>query len=464
MPLRDVLPRRCPVLVVGSQHGPLGEVFREAGYAVEGLEGGDMSGAKTWPLIALDEISRTGDLLEAFETAGRMQDEKGLVVILDWFVPQRTAAGPCPGLVWRQVEGLAGRFGYGVVAKRVIGSTLGGDAPEQWLVALARRRRPRWRPGYVAAEQSTAMRELFARVFGHPMSAEHWAWKYGECRGCGVGVWREDGRLVGHYGGVSRDILLFGVPSRALQVGDVMVDPCERGALSRRGVLFIAASTLLEREVGYGAPHLLGVGFPNARANRLPALLGLYDTGLGRMMAVCWPARRTRPGLRIRLRPLDPASAAGGEVIESCWRAMAKSLPENVIGVRDAAYVRHRYLRHPENRYRFFVVRRRLGGAPVGVLVMHRLDDRRCELMDAIGSRDRMSLLAAQAQRAAAVIGCGELVAWLVDNIVPAFGVGPEARIEDLDIAIPGNAWSDGPKKPEIAGRWWLTGGDTDFR
>lgn len=36
--------------------------------------------------------------------------------------------------------------------------------------------------------------------------------------------------------------------------------------------------------------------------------------------------------------------------------------------------------------------------------------------------------------------------------------------VRDLGINVPANAWSAGPPIEKLIGRWWLTGGDTDFR
>ena len=123
------------------------------------------------------------------------------------------------------------------------------------------------------------MRALFAATFGHEMSDAHWRWKYGGGRGAAVGVW-ENRRLSAHDGGVARDILFFGEPQSAAQSCDVMVAPSGRATLSRQGPLFLAAATYLENQLGYGNPHLLGVGFPNLRAWKAPARLGL-DGGAG---------------------------------------------------------------------------------------------------------------------------------------------------------------------------------------
>jgi hypothetical protein len=29
---------------------------------------------------------------------------------------------------------------------------------------------------------------------------------------------------------------------------------------------------------------------------------------------------------------------------------------------------------------------------------------------------------------------------------------------------VPANVWTNGPPVAELTGRWWLTGGDADFR
>ncbi len=385
-----------------------------------------------WLLAAVDRNALT------------LQAELGVSV-------EQLAALNASNLVYREQYG-AGRYGY-------------------FLLRLTRGARPQWLLGRVAGGQRQGeMRQLFADVFGHDMSPEHWQWKYGDGHGLGIGVWRTDTaagtQMVAHYGGVSRDILLFGKPAKALQCGDVMVAEQGRRSLSRRGPVFLAAATCLEQSIGYGTPHLIAFGFPNDRAYRLPEQLGLYAES-GRMVEAIWPSLASRPSLLYALREIDASDKSLDCQLDACWAAMAADSRDLAIGVRDASYLRHRYMQHPDKQYRLFALKRRFGGAVLGVIVLRIVGEgaaTTCELLDAIGSVRLLPLLLHHARRLAASFGAAQLTAWLSDNLRPYFGLPGDAEVHDLGIVIPGNAWTPGPPVTSLQGRWWLTGGDADFR
>ncbi len=346
-----------------------------------------------------------------------------------------------------------------------------------FLLRLRRTSRPRWQPGRIGGRGIDQMRTLFAEVFGHEMSATHWQWKYGDGHGLGIGVWQcvaDDGGiiadppLIAHYGGLVRDIRYFGRPAQALQCGDVMVASAGRATLSRRGPMFLATATCLEHEIGYGTPHLVGFGFPNERAYRLPERLGLYAE-VGRMVEVTWRPLAVRPALRLAVRRLNPTDGDADARMEACWMAMQASLGDHIVGVRDARYLRHRYLAHPDKSYQLHLVQRRFGGAPLGLLVLRVIDDaagggRRCELLDMVGATEWMPVLIHHARRIAAGLNCTHLFAWLAANLLPRLALPADADVADLKICIPANRWTAGPDIDAQRDKWWLTGGDTDFR
>ena len=77
------------------------------------------------------------------------------------------------------------------------------------LLRFDRRARPEDRLVETAPAHAPAMRQLFADVFRHEMTPEHWQWKYGEGRGRGIALMQGD-RMVAHYGGVTRRVLCRG--------------------------------------------------------------------------------------------------------------------------------------------------------------------------------------------------------------------------------------------------------------
>jgi hypothetical protein len=366
-------------------------------------------------------------------------------------VPPRPPDGTPESARWRAFVAQAGRAGFDV------------DPASPGPGALRLRRAAaagRWRVGRVDEHCAPQARALFERVFGHPMDEALWRWKYGEGRGAAIGVWHAE-RLVAHYGGLTREVLMRGRPILASQSCDVMVDPSERGTLSRQGPLFLAAATYLEREVGDGARHLLGYGFPNERAWRLPHRLGLYGGPAGRVVELSWRPRPAAPSWRYAVRRLDLSLAAGREAADACWRAMAADLADVVLGVRDQRWLEHRFLRHPAARYELYAVRERLGGRARAVFVLRALGGG-AELLDVVARPRDVRLAVEAARRVAARRELPALHAWVTENAARWFGDG--ASVTDPHVAVPTCAWTPGPALSEVAGRWWLTGGDTDFR
>jgi len=331
-----------------------------------------------------------------------------------------------------------------------------------FLLCFKRVSQPTWRIGRIFSERAHEMRALFLEVFSQEMSDTHWQWKYGDGRGTGIGVWRDaDAKLVAHYGGTSRNILFFGQDTLAFQACDLMVSASERGSFSRKGPVFLATATFLEHELGYGAPHLLGIGFPNDRAYRLPKLLGLYRGSIGAIHELIWPVEGLGFSLLWCLHEIHLETQEEKAFADSCWLNMADDLSNYIVGVRNAAYLRQRYINHPDKHYRIFIVRSRFGFQPAGLFVVQVDNSERCELLDAIGPVAKIPLLVRHAQHVAKESGCREIFLWAVNNIIPYFGQCP--TINDLQISVPGNGWTSGPAYESIAGKWWLTGGDTDF-
>ncbi|MFZ2171184.1 MAG: GNAT family N-acetyltransferase, partial [Methylococcaceae bacterium] len=188
----------------------------------------------------------------------------------------------------------------------------------------------------------TGLLELFLLAFGHEMPPELWRWKYQGLSTLGTLV-RHEGRPVAFYGGMPRAIHLFGSPTTAVQIGDVMVHPQQRGILTRKGPFFQTATSFLEHFVGPDKAFPIAFGFPSERAYRLAARLGLYEKA-GELMRVSWPALQARPSYKVCIRSLSHGQIAAADRL---WRFMAKSLPDQVVGVRDGAYLQRRYLQHP---------------------------------------------------------------------------------------------------------------------
>lgn len=457
---------------------PLLAELSAAGHVITRIAAADFvanPASEQWPVLLLVDSAELIDSVDLFERAGDWLAADGRLLIAGTFLLRRDRPGCAPHHYLEHCLRLAERAGFAETLRHELPLAANNAATATWpcgdfLLGWQRREAPTWRLGRIGSERVEELRRLFAQVFGHDMSLAHWQWKYGDGRGIGIGVWRcgEGGpQLVAHYGGVSRDILLFGTPAKALQCGDVMVAEQGRGSLSRKGPVFLASATCLEHSIGYGTPQLIAFGFPNERAYRLPERLGLYAES-GHMVEAAWPPADGRPSLWYALREIDPADPQLDRQLDACWAAMARTTGHLAIGVRDAAYLRYRYLGHPDKTYRLFVLKQRLTGRVLGAIVLRVDEDaagtRRCELLDVVGAVAHVPLLVQQARRLAGQWGCLNLFAWLTENLLPYLALPSEASSRPIGIVIPANAWTAGPPVASFAGKWWLTSGDMDFR
>jgi hypothetical protein len=328
------------------------------------------------------------------------------------------------------------------------------------LIKLGKRSAGRWRVSHAETCDFPALAELFHRVFQEKMSEKLWSWKYGEGRGQASIVWR-DGTVVAHYGGVSRPILFFGKPASACQIADVMVEPSERGALTRRGPFFQAAASFAEVYLGYGSKHVLGFGFPNARVMKLACKLSLYDD-VGEMTEMAWKPDHRGPVKTLSLQPLmEMGQARLDRLVYPLWDAMRRDLRHAIVGVRDSAWLRYRYFSHPRFNYETLLVARRWRGKPLGVMVL-RCQGTRCELLDVIAPLSRVPLVVREARRYVAQRAVDELYCWISEGFSSLFDCCEgERRI--LEINVPTSQWVIGPSPAKLEQRWWLMGGDTDF-
>lgn len=318
-----------------------------------------------------------------------------------------------------------------------------------------------WRVSSFDIKDFPALQSLFKQSFNKVLSPELQQWKYADKQAHALCAW-DGSNLIGHYGGMPRDILFFGSPEIAVQIGDVMVNPSNRGALSRKGPFFLMAATFFQRYVGFDKPFLLAFGFPNARAMQVAKHLGLYSP-VGQMLKFSWPAVQRRPYLLSTCRILEKEGLAQykGD-INVLWRSMAKGLEQDIVGVRDYSYIYNRYHQHPEHNYEFMLVKNRFTQKAQGLVIMM-INDECCEIIDLVCAIQEIPLLVTYAQRHAATRKCTQLVCQITQYFVHYFTTS-DAHHEVLDVHIANNIWSDGPAPEHIQGHWWLMSGDMDYR
>lgn len=355
------------------------------------------------------------------------------------------------------LKAIAARCGF-VSGREPSGTPSQDPAQPQCLSFVRADRDPRWRVMVLPERDVPRFVGLFKSAFNQDIDVALWRWKYGDGRGDAI-IAETDGRLVAHYGCTRRRVRFFGEPIVTVQICDVMVDPRERGIMTKSGAMFLTAATFAEIFLGLqGVP--LGYGFPSRRHERLAETLGLYAE-VGRLMEVRWPPGDTRARLASRVRHLEPEQAGDRRAVERLWSAMARDFDDGIVAIRDWSYIAYRYADHPLNHYELVLVTSRLTGRPLGLLVLRKGKDA-VELVDLVAPRSNLSVLVDQARRLTALWGLPAVFCWITQQHVAAL-VGPDGEVKDLDISIPTSVWVDGPAPERLRDRWWLMSGDTDF-
>ena len=244
---------------------------------------------------------------------------------------------------------------------------------------------------------------LFGEVFGQPMEQSQWRWKYMQAPGSqhyhAIAANAQTGRLMGHMG----VIILPGVrgrqPIRMAHATDLMISPLARSGIGPDSVYRHIMHTVRERalDAGPDAAPLFMYGFPGQR----PATLAMR-LGIQRRLQICtqytlpavtaprgfwaqWWARVGRRPLQAVAQPAD-AQSWSDAVLDPIWQrragelaALAQTDPAGARPslVKNAAYLRWRYLQHPQQHaqgaggvpfYTLWLLRRR-GQPPCGWVV-----------------------------------------------------------------------------------------------
>lgn len=319
---------------------------------------------------------------------------------------------------------------------------------------------PRWYLVEVNQSDFPRFAMLFQRAFGSRPSLKLWQWKYDQGRGAAVGAIL-NGAMVAHYGGTRRRAV-WGMRTLDLwQICDVMVEPAERGVMTRHGVMYRAAATFFEAWFGLAEADF-AYGFPSRRHQSLGERLKLYQE-MDRMMELRWSPQPENDLRRFRRwRYLRPACATDQEWMTKLWRRMRQDLVDRILIERDWAYIQYRYMDHPEHHYEFILLLNRLTRKPRGLLVLRRHEED-LELLDVVAPLSTLPDLIALARGMAKYWHLKSLYCWITASQI-RYIADEAAQVRDLDISMPVSVWVPPEIPPsETRGKWWLMSGDTDF-
>ena len=222
-------------------------------------------------------------------------------------------------------------------------------------------------------DDEPAIEAMFLECFGTPRSRRKWRWRwFGASRARGDALILEsDGAPIGHWAGSTADMWHDGRRERVLLGGEVMVRPQYR----RRGGMGMLITAAREIAVAHAD---VWIGFATDDASRVTAANG-GGRVIGRMpMWVVWPrsfphlpapanylAARLLAGWRALVFFFLPCAVT--EILTSAsWSevdalALTSASYAGCIRIRDAAYLRWRWLERPEGQVTVFASREKSG-------------------------------------------------------------------------------------------------------
>lgn len=316
----------------------------------------------------------------------------------------------------------------------------------------------------VAPEDRADVLSLHQRVFGAPVDAAWFDWKYRQGGGEAVGLWH-NGQMIAHCGGVPRNIWQADTVQRDLQIGDVMVAPEWRGILTRRGPFFHASKRLYDTRLGAGRRFHAGFGFPSARHLQLAVKSGLLWRS-GVMTALHWGAHAPDKNLSRwgwRTSTLQPESPIFDATVNCAWERMRAQTQTMLIGERNAAYVRWRYVHRPAHKYVFLQLRRPWQRNPLGVAVLARVvAGQPAHWLDWLGAPEMLPQACTMCRAESASMGAAGMTAWASQAVLQQLSnTGIASQSEVAHIGVP----TTSAIAPELVLNldWWFMGGDTDF-
>lgn len=318
-----------------------------------------------------------------------------------------------------------------------------------------------------ARELSTAddpqLHALFQEVFRTSISDALLNWKYAEGRGQRHGVFSDEGRLLAHCGLTFRRALVEGAPRRVAQLGDLMATRSKPGGLTRGASVFHhLIAHVYDNVQDAQNPDAVTYGFPSGRAMRLGEQLGLA-VSIGAMTELLLAPQPSQGWLGWRVQPVAQFDAGFERMANRLWQRMADSFRSEVLCVRDAEFLRYRYVQHPEQRYEAWRISNAWGQDRA--LIFGKRDGTVFEVMDVVAARPDISRALDALRRHAGVLpGIESFRVWLPDSHTSLFADLPGCASSELQFRLVVNYNSSGGNLNRFGGKWWLTGGDTDYR
>ncbi len=299
---------------------------------------------------------------------------------------------------------------------------------------------------------------LFNEIFGTQITQEFLKWKYRDAKHLGTAI-EKDEQLLSYYGGMPRDVFYRRKIIHAVQIGDVMVHPNQRGAFTRKGAFYKMADAYIEKKIGFQKEYSLAFGFPSQRAYKLGKCLGFYDV-VDSLVELEWGSGKKKYlgfwSYR-EVKNLDENS------VSKLWEDMKYSLKESIVGVRNFKWINERYLKHPQNTYKVLTIKRVWNKNIKAIIFLKEHEDGSLEWMDMIGNVADLPLMWTIAYHYMSQYGFKKLFCWITKSQVDFFKAS-NPIVHDIDIVIPFIVKNAVMNIKNIKNHWWLMSGDIDFK
>jgi hypothetical protein len=252
----------------------------------------------------------------------------------------------------------------------------------------------------------------------------------------------------------------MGQETRSVQISDVMVDPSERGIMTRKGPFQRVASAYQEAYLGYCDKHPFAYGFPNKRHMILGNKLGLYAE-VDRVIELSWAPAPLQHETEYCIQPIVEITDEVKTYVSSLWQQMQTDLSEAILVIRDTEYLQYRYFDNPQHQYQMMLVRLAKDENILGLVIL-RIDGHECRLMDMVCGLRNINHLVTCSRHLAHHWNLTKLFGWITSSKLDAF-TPSLPMTTSTDIYIPGNIHVQKIPIDRLRNRWWLMMGDTDF-
>jgi len=176
-----------------------------------------------------------------------------------------------------------------------------------------------------------------------------------------------------------------------------------------------------------------------------------------------WASTRHKRSLLLRGKLLDRKNlSAKAALIDRLWSEKGSGVRDTVICERDSCWYEQRFFSKANKNYFGYLLAPRIVGNAIGLVIFQQQKDE-LEILDLLCKPERLDHSIEWSVGFAARVRCRSVFLWASENL-ERFINPAGANKRRLDLFAASNIFASGPAVDSIRGKWWLTGGDTNFR